>query len=679
MAGKSKGARNKAKAQAASQEAVSVDPVADVVEEAKPENGEVTEAPAAEVAPAAETAVVVVEKEEGDAAEAAQAAEKPAEGELHLYPVSVKTQSGEKLELQLSPGDSVIDVKQFLLDAPETCFYTCYDLILHTKDGSTHQLEDYNEISEIADITAGGCSLEMVAATYDERSIRSHLRRVRELLSLSSLHVSLSTSLALQQESAQAKNADAGKTAHQELDGLNFMEDTTVALTNLLASAPAEIKCVDSIVFSSFNPPPSYRRLHGDLIYIDVVTLEGSKHCITGSSKSFYVNASNGSVLDSRPLKQSHEASTLVGLLQKISAKFKKGFREILDRKASAHPFENVQALLPVTSWLGAHTVPEHRRDAARAEDSVVLSYGTELIGMQRDWNEELQSCREFPHANPQERILRGRALYKVTCDFVDAAVKGAVGVINRCIPPINPTDPECFHMYVHNNIFFSFAVDSDYEQISKDQKPDCPNGSGRSTPVPSPVLGAKADSGVAPDSKTEEPNSVLEGPTEAQIADSEQATYASANNDLKGTKSYQEADISGLYNLAMAIIDYRGHRVVAQSIIPGILQGDKSDSLLYGSVDNGKKISWNESFHAKVVEAAKRLHVKEHVVLDGSGNPVKLAATVECKGIVGSDDRHYILDLMRVTPRDSNYIGLQHRFCVLRPELVASFVELNL
>jgi hypothetical protein len=47
-------------------------------------------------------------------------------------------------------------------------------------------------------------------------------------------------------------------------------------------------------------------------------------------------------------------------------------------------------------------------------------------------------------------RILRGRALYKVTCDFVDAAVKGAVGVINRCIPPINPTDPECFHMWVN-------------------------------------------------------------------------------------------------------------------------------------------------------------------------------------------------------------------------------------
>lgn len=65
--------------------------------------------------------------------------------------------------LQLNPGDSVMDIRQFLLDAPETCYYTCYDLLLHIKDGSTHHLEDYNEISEVADITLGGCSLDMVA------------------------------------------------------------------------------------------------------------------------------------------------------------------------------------------------------------------------------------------------------------------------------------------------------------------------------------------------------------------------------------------------------------------------------------------------------------------------------------------------------------------------------------
>ncbi|KAJ8624144.1 hypothetical protein MRB53_032674 [Persea americana] len=121
-------------------------------------------------------------------------------GDLGLYPISVKTKSGEKLELQLNPGDSVMNLRQFLLEAPETCFFSCYDLILHAKDGSVHHLEDYKEISEVADINVGGCSLEMVAALYDDRSIRSHVRRARELLSLSTLHASLSTSLALQHE-----------------------------------------------------------------------------------------------------------------------------------------------------------------------------------------------------------------------------------------------------------------------------------------------------------------------------------------------------------------------------------------------------------------------------------------------------------------------------------------------
>lgn len=67
---------------------------------------------------------------------------------------------------QLNPGDSVMDIRQFLLDAPETCYYTCYELLLRNKDGETHHLEDYNEISEVADITVGGCSLEMVAGIY---------------------------------------------------------------------------------------------------------------------------------------------------------------------------------------------------------------------------------------------------------------------------------------------------------------------------------------------------------------------------------------------------------------------------------------------------------------------------------------------------------------------------------
>ncbi|GLT37055.1 hypothetical protein SLA2020_113930 [Shorea laevis] len=601
-------------------------------------------------------------------------------GELHLYPVSVKTLGGDKLELQLNPGDSVMDIKQFLLDAPETCYFTCYDLLLHIKDGSTHHLEDYNEISQVADITTGACTLEMVAAPYDDRSIRAHVHRTRDLLSLSTLHTSLSTSLALHEtgQNKAAKTGDVAKIEVSELDGLGFMEDVAGSLVKLLSPSSKEIKCVESIVFSSFNPPPSYRRLEGDLIYLDVITLEGNKYCITGSSKTFYVNSSTGNILDPRPSRTSSEATTLVGLLQKISSKFKKAFREVM----AAHPFEIVQSLLPPNSWLGPYPVP------AIAEDALTLSYGSELIGMPRDWNEELQSCREFPHTNPQERILRDKALYKVTSEFVDAAISGAVEVINRRIPPINPTDPECFHMYGHNNIFFSFAVDADLEQVSRRHASDSNsiiqsrNASlSSSEKLSNEILHGD---GVVP---SEEKycglnvvgDSIMEsspGSSETQLVESELATYASANNDLKGTKAYQEADIPGLYNLAMAIIDYRGHRVVAQSVLPGIFQGDKSDSLLYGSVDNGKKIRWNEDFHSKVLEAAKRLHLKEHTVFDGSGNVFKLAAPVECKGIVGRDDRHYLLHLMRVTPRDANYTGPGSWFCILRPELIAAFCQ---
>lgn len=621
--------------------------------------------------------------------EAENSANQPKQGDLHLYPVSVKTQSGEKLELQLNPGDSVMDIRQFLLDAPETCYFTCYDLQLHMKDGSTHHLEDFNEISEVADITVGGCTLEMVAAAYDARSIRAHVHRTRDLLSLSSLHASLSTSLALEYETGQSKAAntgDAAKHVVSELDGLGFMEDVSGSLSKLLQSSSNEVKCVETIVFSSFNPPPSYRMLLGDLIYLDVITLEGNKYCITGTTKTFYVNSSNENKFDHAPSRVNFEATTLVGLLQKISPKFKKAFRDTMEKKASAHPFENVQSLLPPNSWLSLYPVPDHKRNAARAEDALTLSFGSELIGMQRDWNEELQSCREFPHTNPQERILRDRALYKVTTDFVDAAISGAVGVINRCIPPINPTDPECFHMYVHNNIFFSFAVDSDLEQVSRRRASDSNfNTQSKSASLTSSdeISNDVINGDVVPNGediravKVVDGDSEIEsspGSSEPQLAESEQATYASANNDLKGTKAYQEADVPGLYNLAMAIIDYRGHRVVAQSVLPGILQGDKSDSLLYGSVDNGKKICWSEDFHLKVVEAAKHLHLKEHTVLDGSGNIFKLAAPVECKGIVGSDDRHYLLDLMRVTPRDANYNGPGSRFCILRPELITAF-----
>ena len=69
--------------------------------------------------------------------------------------------------LMLNPGDSFMDIRQFLLDARKTYSITFCDLLLHTKDGYIHHPEDFNEIYEVDDITAGGCSLEMVPGIYE--------------------------------------------------------------------------------------------------------------------------------------------------------------------------------------------------------------------------------------------------------------------------------------------------------------------------------------------------------------------------------------------------------------------------------------------------------------------------------------------------------------------------------
>lgn len=46
-------------------------------------------------------------------------------------------------------------------------------------------------------------------------------------------------------------------------------------------------------------------------------------------------------------------------------------------------------------------------------------------------------------------------------------------------------------------------------------------------------------------------------------------------SSDLLGVKAYFNLDLEGLYVLGTVIIDYRGYRVTAQSIIPGKVMWD--------------------------------------------------------------------------------------------------------
>lgn len=121
-----------------------------------------------------------------------------------------------------------------------------------------------------------------------------------------------------------------------------------------------------------------------------------------------------------------------------------------------------------------------------------------------------------------------------------------------------------------------------------------------------------------------------------------------------------------------MVLIDYRGYRVIAQCIIPGILSAEQLQCSQYGSIDDGKTIQNNKEFEYLMSQVCDKLDLDSNVeFIDEKGEKKKIAGNLDIKGILGNDKRKYLLDLMRLSPRDYNYLGDENHSCVLRSELI--------
>jgi protein TIF31 len=55
--------------------------------------------------------------------------------------------------------------------------------------------------------------------------------------------------------------------------------------------------------------------------------------------------------------------------------------------------------------------------------------------------------------------------------------------------------------------------------------------------------------------------------------------------------------------------------------------------------------------------KAGQQLKILPHKVYNDKKEVVELCSSVECKGIIGNDGRHYILDLLRTFPPDVNFL----------------------
>lgn len=528
----------------------------------------------------------------------------------------------EPVVVQLSNHDTVQDIRQVILEKPECCYRTCFSLYL----GNT-RLDDFMELHDIPELTDDS-TIKVVDEPYSIREARIHIRRLRDLLvtmlepnaftatdNLSLSYCSAITQIDVEEEAwKSSKEPNAQKPTENVLPPeYTALKEGAGPLLEPLILADNEVQlptCLKDLRYSAWNPPPGYRKLAGDLLYLEIVSLENpdQTYHVTSSSSGFFVNRSTRDSFDPKPSNEAYRSQTLAGLLIILSPCFKRNFSSIQRTSIKKHPLELVASPHQVFPWVSPSF--GHTQDPFRAEDAVTnrIGYEEQIPGQLRDWNEELQSAKELPKKTQHQRILRDRALYKITCDFIAAATRGAMAVVDGNVMAINPGEEEKMRMYIWNNIFFSFACDSreHYQKYGGDE-----------------------------------------------------AAYAAASLDLKGVEIYNKLDLEGLYTLGTVVVDYRGYRIIAQSIIPGILQREQENSVVYGSVDGGKTIATQEKFLEKLKTAGLSLKIRPHKVVNEKEEDTELCSSIECKGIIGADGRHYILDLFRTFPPDVNFLNV--------------------
>ena len=98
--------------------------------------------------------------------------------------------------------------------------------------------------------------------------------------------------------------------------------------------------------------------------------------------------------------------------------------------------------------------------------------------------------------------------MFKVHSDFLNAATRGAIAVVESNIMAINPGEDAKIQMYIWNNMFFSlgFDVKDHYKEFGGDY-----------------------------------------------------AAYSAPINDLQGVKALNMLDIDGLHTLGTVVVDYKG------------------------------------------------------------------------------------------------------------------------
>lgn len=514
--------------------------------------------------------------------------------------------------------------------------YSCFHL-----EHKGERVNDFVQISEIKDIGSGS-ELHLIEDPYSEKEARLHMVRVRELIGASGDRTDaiqgILPGLSLFEKVA-AECGDVPDTTNQEQPAIGEYDfDVVPSISALLPNEqdPAP-KTVKGISLSPWNPPPAHLRQKGHLLYLIVTTNEGEQFQITGHVGGFFVNKSSNAKFDPFPRQapKATSAHSLLTLIGEISPSFNESFTKLQEYNNLREPLATFQITnaIPAAPWAVPSTISPlcaHVPDVTRSQETFLIA-GVEGSDTLRDWNEEFQSAKELPKENVQDRVFRERLLAKLYADYNDAAARGAVMVARGEVQPLNPTEGRDAQIFVYNNVFYSFGADG---------------------------VGTFTSEG------------------------GDEAARVATGKDVAGVKAVNQLDVEGIYTPGTVVVDYLGKRIVGQSIVPGIFKQREpgENQIDYGAVDGKDVVAADERFAAPFAKLSQAMKVKKHAVWDKDHKRFDLEASVETKGLLGTDGRKYILDLYRITPLDINWLeemaaeetnDYPHRMTVIRQELV--------
>ncbi|WYZ40308.1 hypothetical protein EsH8_IV_000649 [Colletotrichum jinshuiense] len=544
-----------------------------------------------------------------------------------------------QMQITVSPQEQVHEVRQSIIDLPVAFQYTCFHL-----EHNGERINDFLPISDIEGLSEHP-EVTLIEDPYTEKEARIHFVRIRELIGAAGDrtdavqgilpgHSLLDTVAPQTEEQANGEQAQIASEAKEE-----YTFGAPVPISTLLPPATEEEapKTVKSISLSPWNPPPAHLKQRGHLLYLVATTNEGEQHQITAYVGGFFINKSSNSKFDPfpRPAPKGHSAHSLLSLLDLVSPSFSPSFLKLQDFNNRKDPLATFQITnaIPSAPWIvpsSSSPLCAHSADWTRSQETYLIA-GADNTDTLRDWNEEFQSARELPKETVQDRVFRERLMSKLFADYNDAATRGAVLVARGEIAPLNPTECMDAQIFVYNNVFFSFGADG---------------------------VGTFTSEG------------------------GDEAARVATGKDVAGVRLVNQLDIDGLFTPATVVVDYLGKRIVGQSIVPGIFKQREpgENQIDYGAVDGKDVVAADERFAPVFEKLSRALKVKKHAVWDKDGKRVDLEASVETKGLLGTDGRKYVLDLYRVTPLDIDWLEEQdkveypHRMTVLRPELIDSY-----